>query len=1078
MWSPKRLSIFAAGLLVLAVSLHAQLTRGFISGTIQDSSGAVVTGVKITVINQATGIKNETETNHLGVYRFVAVEPGTYGIEFVKAGFETRKVAGVSLTAAQEITLDQTLAVAGSTVTVEVVDTPPGVELSKASATVERKLDLSFIANIALTGGTRDINQLALLAPTANRAPGSTGIAANGQRARNNNFLLDGVDNNDLSVTLSSNRIIPEAVSEFQTQVQAYSAEFGRNTGAQIQAITRGGTNQLHGEAFDYYRANWMEPLGLLNKRNGATATPRYVHNQAGGAIGGPVIRNRTFFFGLVETNRRREAPSSANATSATIPTPAGLAALSGVPLGTDQTTASRQAALAGLTFLGDIHKQVGGYTNRRTVTVNGVPIEVGTINMPLANPYDFWYITGRVDHRLTERDSLTYRLQLDKRNQPDLTSNLQFGNRFSAAQTILGQNHALSNTHTFGPRFVNEFRFSFVRRLLDFPENDGTTPTSTISGLFTIGGLANYPQGRTQNTFQWQNVSTFMTGRHSIKFGADIRRNRLYNLAAFDSKGTFTFDNLQDFINNRAATLAQAVNTATFDARQTNQFYFFQEDLRVRRNLTLNLGIRYETSGVPFGFFGATDAESLAVGVPRPTKRDNNNWAPKAGLSFSPSPKSGLALKLLGDGQTVFRGGYGIGYDVMFYNILTVNGSNYPRVVVNSLDRPQLINVWPRLLPVSGSVKPPFDPRATWVNTPEDAQNPTSHFWSFSIQRQFAKNYVFETAYLGSRSYHGVRQGNTNPGILTAAQAAEVRRTGSATSIPGLPGVTGANPAPSRRLVPAWGNRVTIETTALSKYHAMYIKLDKRLSHGLTIGGNYTWSANMSDNDESLGVGAITNSSPQIPQDFFNNKNEWSRSAFDVPHRLAFYYGYEVPWLRRDTANSAVLRRIFKGWSLNGFIDLQSGQPFTIRTGVDTAGTGTAGPHRPSYHPNGAITLDPVTGNYRTFTTPINGTGIVSTFLGPTGLPLANSQAFPLPSDNLGRNTFRGPGTVLFNTTVMKKVDIAENWRLELRADWINTFNHRNFGNPVVTMNSPVFGQNTTDPGGRTMLVSAKVRF
>jgi hypothetical protein len=172
------------------------------------------------------------------------------------------------------------------------------------------------------------------------------------------------------------------------------------------------------------------------------------------------------------------------------------------------------------------------------------------------------------------------------------------------------------------------------------------------------------------------------------------------------------------------------------------------------------------------------------------------------------------------------------------------------------------------------------------------------------------------------------------------------------------------------------------------------------------------------------------------------------------------------------------VLRRIFKGWSLNGFIDLQSGQPFTIRTGVDTAGTGTAGPHRPSYHPNGAITLDPVTGNYRTFTTPINGTGIVSTFLGPTGLPLANSQAFPLPSDNLGRNTFRGPGTVLFNTTVMKKVDIAENWRLELRADWINTFNHRNFGNPVVTMNSPVFGQNTTDPGGRTMLVSAKVRF
>ncbi|HYM10868.1 MAG TPA: carboxypeptidase regulatory-like domain-containing protein [Bryobacterales bacterium] len=1064
---------------LLAVPLAAQLTRGFISGTVQDPTGAVVPGVRITITNRDTGFKAETATNGVGVYRFVAVEPGVYTVEFSKSGFETKQVVNVHLAATQEAVLNTKLDVASAATTVEVVETPLGVELAKSSAVVERKLDQRFVENVALTGGTRDVNQLALLAPTANRAPGSTQIAVNGQRARNNNFLLDGVDNNDLSVTLVSNRIIPEAVEEFQTQVQAYSAEFGRNTGAQIQAITRGGTNDFHGEVYDYIRGNWTDPVSLPNKRQGLTATPRYDQNQAGGDVGGPIIKNRTFFFALLEANRRREAPSANNATSVTVPTSDGFAALSGVPLGPNQATDSRQTMLNGLGFLKDTYPLIGRYTNLRNVSVNGVPIQVGTINIPLANPYDFWYLTDRVDHQISDRDRLTYRLQIDKRNQPDFVSNVEFGNRFAAAQTILGQNHALSETHTFGAHFVNEFRFAFVRRNLDFPENDPVTPSTAISGFFDIGGLSNYPQGRIQNTFQWQNVSTVLAGRHSLKFGADIRRNRLFNLAAFDSKGTFTFDNFQDFINNQPATFRQAINTSTFDARQTNQYYFFQDDFKVSRDFTLNIGVRYETSGSPFGFFGATDPKSLAVGVPGPVKRDNNNWAPRLGLAWSPSASSGFLGKLLGQGQTVFRGGFGMAYDVLFYNILTVNASNYPRVVVNQLDRAQLGNVWPHLLPPAGSVAPPFDPRATWVNSPVDTQNPTTNFYNFSIQRQFATNYIFEIAYTGSRSYHGIRQGNTNPGILTPAQAAMVRQTKNASSIPGLPGLTlPANNPPSRRLNPDWGSRVTIESTALAGYNAMYVKLDKRFSRGLVIGGNYTWSKNMSDNDESLGVSAITNWSSQVPQDFFNYRSEWSPSAFDVTQRFAIYYSYDVPWFSAPGLNRAVVKQIFQGWTLSGFTDYQSGQPFTIRTGVDTYGTGSASA-RPFYNPGGTIAFDPVTGNYRTFTTPVSGAGIVTSFLGSNGVPLANTATFPAGPANLGRNTFRGPGTELYNITAAKTFNVTERWRIRLRADWINAFNHRNFGNPVATMNSPIFGQNTlVDPGGRTMLLSAKVSF
>jgi hypothetical protein len=221
--------------------------------------------------------------------------------------------------------------------------------------------------------------------------------------------MIDGVDNNDASVTLSANRSVAEALSEFQIQTAVYSAEFGRNSGAQINVITKSGTNAFHGEIWDYYRGNWIEPVSLLNKRAGVTKTPRFVHNNPGGDIGGRILRDRTFFFGLIETDRRREAPDARNATSFTIPTAAGYAALSRVPLGPGQTPESRQAVLNAMSFLPGIHQRVGNTLQTiRTVDINGVPIEVGTGRIPISNPYDFWYWVTRVDHKLNDRNSLS----------------------------------------------------------------------------------------------------------------------------------------------------------------------------------------------------------------------------------------------------------------------------------------------------------------------------------------------------------------------------------------------------------------------------------------------------------------------------------------------------------------------------------------------------------------------------------------------------------------------------------------------------------------------------------------------
>ncbi|MDQ3473219.1 MAG: TonB-dependent receptor, partial [Acidobacteriota bacterium] len=551
--------------------------------------------------------------------------------------------------------------------------------------------------------------------------------------------------------------------------------------------------------------------------------------------------------------------------------------------------------------------------------------------------------------------------------------------------------------------------------------------------------------------------------GNHGLKFGADIRYIKLFNQAAFDSKGTFTFNSLQDFLNNNAASFAQALQQATFDARQTQQFYFVQDDWRVTSNLTLNLGLRYETANNPFGFFGATDAQSLGSLVPGPTRRDNNNFAPAFGFAYSPRPAGGFLKSLLGDGLTVFRGGYRINYDLLFFNILTVNASNFPRVVTGLTTN--AVDVFPNLAPVSGTAV--FNPLATFVNTPENAKTPYSQIYSFSIQRELSRNFLLEFGYTGSRSLNQVNQLQANAAILTLAQIATVNTAiaaGSTTPQNAIPSVQ------ARRVNPAIGSRVLIATEAQGTYNAGFVSLNKRLSRGLQFGISYTFAKNLSNNDESLGVGAITTGSPQIPQDFFNRGAEKSLSAFDRKHRFVANYIYEVP-VPGFANNNSVLRQIFGGFQISGVTTRQSGQPFSIVTGVDSNGNG-AGGDRPNFNPNGQIILDPVTGNFRSFTT--TGNPFVVPRNSSTGLPVANS----LGNGSLGRNTFRAPGFFNTNLSVSKNFRMGEDRRLQFRADFLNAFNQDSYGIPVNNLNSADFGRNLNNFGNRVIVLGAKLSF
>lgn len=1059
--------------LLQPVVTHAQLTRGSISGTVRDESGAVVPGAEVRVTNPATNVSRTVTTNDSGYYQVGALDAGVYTVIVERGGFARIENTEVAVRPALDTTFDVRMRVGDVTETVNVTATTEGIALNKTNPTVGLTLSSRQAVDLPLSAG-RDVNQLALLSPNAFPAPGSSGISVNGQRARNNNFTIDGTDNNDISVTIPTSSIIPEAVGEYQVLTNAYSAEFGRNSGAQLNVITRSGTNDFHGDLFHYYRGSRLNALTNVEKRNGLTRPTQFVRNQFGFVFGGPLHlprfgeggptyisgRDRTFFFTGFQTDLIRQSVLGATVR---IPTPQGFAQLANVPLRAGQSAASRQAVLNQLSFLNQVYALSPTFTsvNTTTAVVNGVGIQTGLTNVPRARPDDGFNFIMRFDHRFSDSDNITFRYSRDAGYNINFTSNTQFSDIFAANQATIDQNMALSHTHVFGPRVINEFRGSYIRRNLSFPENDPNTPTAGITGFFTVGGASNFPQGRIQNSYQFQDIISWQTGNHSVKFGADIRHIHLFNEAAFDSKGTFAFANFANFLNNTATTFQQALNVASFDARQWQQFYFVHDDWRVTPNFTLNIGLRYETSNNPLGFFGATDAQSLGALVPGPVKRDNNNFAPVIGFNYSPRFEGGMLGGLFGDGRTAIRGGYRMNYDILFYNILTVNASNFPRVVTPLINN--AVDLYPNTLPLTGT--PVFNPLATYVNMPEDSKTPYSHTYSLTMQREVGRQYVFEIGYSGSTSRNQIDQQQANPAVLTEAQAALVRSTNNTAAIPTVQ---------QRRVNPQFGSRVLIATVGKANYNAGFVSLNRRLGgtgfmRNLQFGAAYTFSKLMSQNDESLAVAGIAGSSPQIPQNYDRLDLEWGVSAFDRTHRFVTNYVYEAPTpsFARDNA----LRFILGGWQISGVTSGTSGQPFTILTGIDTNGNGGGG-DRPDVNPAAPIIPDPVTGNLRTFTAP-------GRYLVPRNAA-GNVLLFSMAGGgNLGRNTLRAPANFNTNLGLQKRFNFTETVRLAIRADLLNAFNQDNYGIPVNTLSSNAdFGTNTNNWGNRSITLGWKFTF
>jgi hypothetical protein len=1097
---------FAVALMLvgsLALPLHAQLVNGALRGTAYDPQGAAIPDVLVTLTSLETGIKTIVTTDEEGSYRIPSVEPGAYSLEFKREGFQRMVVDRIVIVTAKESKVNQKLLL--GEISTQIAVEVPGIELDKVSSTVRFNLPAQHMAEIPMSTSSlvpltsRNFLRYAWMAPGVVRVPGQNETSAAGHRGRDNNYMADGVENNDNTVTLPAVFIPPEAIREFQTQVAAPPAEFGHSMGSQINVTTKSGTNAFHGELFDFSRTSALEPLSLQNQKANLTKTPRLSAHQFGADLGGPIISGKTFFFGIFQGNLQRQAALALNGV--TIPTPVGYAALLTAPLRPAagavpaQTPESRQAILDRLSFLPDFYPEVKSFSLISNTSVNGTPVELGQFIPLIPQNQNIWYFGGRIDHHLGQ-DRLSYRFHVDHRNRllGASISNRTFGERWAADDLTFGQIHGVNFTKTLSSQWVNESRLAYTRLEPAFPERDPVTSTVKIATpAFTLGGSENLPQERLEQTFQFQNVSSYALGRHTFKMGLDLARTRLANNMAPNSKGTWSFPTVEAFMNSLPSNLTQlVVANSRYSFNQLRQAYFFQDDIKVTRNFTANLGLRYELHSVPFGFYGATSQQEIDALVPAPVKRDNNNWAPRIGFAYSPEFESGFLGTLFGSGKSSIRGGFGISYDVLFYNLLTNPATNYPRNSPNSTSSPsQLVDVFPTLLPGT-TTAPALTITTSFVNLPSDTQRPTSNYWNLSIQRQLKQDYIVEVGYIGNRSYHLLRQTQGNPGVLDPGKAAFVRANCTFATLStcqdpaGFPlSPSSATSSNSGRMNPQWGSRALLEATGQAEYHGAYLRVEKKFSNGLQFGANYTWSANLSDSEDILiGDSLLVGSSPANPQDFGNRRNEWARSVLDRPHRLSAQYAYRIPGFANSS--SGLLRHTLSGWQVSGFTELQSGQPFTIRVGVDTIGNGlsnAAAAGRPNLNPVGTLIKDPETGNLRTFTIPRDGSGIVDAphVTDPvTGAVtyLRNSMEV---GGTLARNSFRGPGLANTNLSIMKRFDLPREMQLQVRGDFINAFNHHNFANPDSNMsNVNTFGQQTLTPvvDSRQVMLGAKLSF
>ena len=1112
----RTVKFIAGSIFVMLIASLALAQTGSIGGTVSDKTGAVVQGATVTATSLETKAVHTATTTGTGAYSIPNLPTGHYQITVRKEGFRTYKVASAELTVAQVLSANAQLepGAVSEEVQVQGSELPP-VDLD--SAQVSNLVDQRQMQDLPLI--TRDPYSLVLLSPGTSQTNALGGFTVNGARERNNNFLLDGVDNNDTSVPgipdglLSAN---PDSTQEFRVITNNFNAEYGRNTGAIIDVVTKSGTNSFHGNVYEFGR--WNAFGGARDWFNHAPdPIDPYVRNQFGYSFGGPIFKNKTFFFVNEEFDRFRTTLTG----SATVPTAAfktGIFNYNGTPI--DLTPAGANNAF-GLPLDTTIQKVLALYPN----PVSSQDGLTGTAFFPSASKTNSYNPVVKIDHQFTSKESLSMRYAYNHFFDPNPFHDDTLPNDINAVSSkAIVQGASATLTSTLMPNLINNFSFGW-NHLYDNFGCDGLNLIDGVSPLdgfgngidylfaapFTNFGCTNLVadnQWRKTGTTSYSDNVTWVKGNHTLKFGSDFRNiaeqgpdnffsRRELTLSTFITQTQFALINppandqcgqgpnfgsgncaledaataLYGFVGNDFGAeffdknaVRQGTDNKHF--RQHEYDWYGQDTWKIKRNLTLSLGLRYQLDGVPveenanFSNLLADPSsfqagQNVVMSIVGPGtgnmlyKQDYSNIEPRVGFSWDP----------FGDGKTAVRGAFGIFHDRVFGNLFGNARGNPPfeqdfnafpfDTITNAFAAPGTVDV-PAVLPdTTPSAIIPDGSTLAPVLFNTRFKNTASNNWNFGIQRELAGNNVIDLAYVASEGHHIPRQIDGNP-----PDPALVNELVQICSNPNDPrNTTGCTPnevsgillyegADVFGLLPfnAVKNNALVQpfyqvSVANSSYNSLQAKFTHRFNHGLQAQASYTWAHAIDDGADPLAPAAGNRT---FPRNSRNLSQDRGNSDNDIRHVAVINYIWEMPLGRgKQFLSSGIAGKVFEGMQLSGIATAETGHPFEIRSSHDSQRTGI------SAWAN--LVGDPFVASSDPLCQPDAGAGRVW---------FKNPCAFAQPAigsgpGNIGRNQFFGPGLVSFDMEFAKKAKLTEKVGLEFKLEAYNIFNHPHFTNP-----------------------------
>jgi Carboxypeptidase regulatory-like domain/TonB-dependent Receptor Plug Domain len=1066
---------FAPGLplaIVLVLLLPAvgqgQTSAGKIIGVVQDSSGGVLPGVSIVIKNLGTGNSRETLTDDRGQFDVPGLAPGRYQIDAELQGFRKFSQGPVTVQVNQETRVNATLSVGSVQETLTV--TAEGLLVQTSTSVVGKVVDEKQILQLPLSG--RNFADLGLLTPGVTTRGQSTSAGTStssfyvhGQRNDANNFLLDGVSDNSLEGNVLQARPNVDAVQEFKIQTSNFSAEFGRNTGSVVNVVTKSGTNAFTGSGWEFVRSDKFQAKNFF----ATTEPPPLTFNQYGGTLGGPVVRNKTFFFGSFEGYReaRGQTRQTIVATaqeragnfsflskalidpSTGLPFPGNL-----IPLNRIDPAAIRLLTLMPLPNIPGVAPRQNNYVSSPESQTN----------------YDQYMIRG--DHTLNGQWSLFYRhfLQDNDIFNPFQGSNSANYDGFPSTSVSRPQHGTGGVNAVFSSTILNEFRVGFSRLTsrssnqpllnpVDFGVNyvrpqDAVgglgLPDIAINGISGIGNTVQGPGIGIYQEYEFSDVLTAVKGRHNMRIGGTYRPgsedidNGFFVNGRFVFNGTYTGDTLADFLLGKASEFDYGQGRTRMVMVNKNWGTFFQDDWKVRDNLTFNLGVRYDYFSPITDKLGQTSTfliDQQPTGAPQSGKarviNAGTNGLPPNGTYFPDKkgfqPRGGFSWNVSGDGKLALRGGLGVFRNQLRNNLTLQQILSYPfyqQPVVRdtSLSSP----IKPTTIPLVGQL---------YVIDP-DVTTPYSVVYNINTQWQFMTNTILEVAYVGNRGYNLLQLGNElNQPIYVAGQTTQASKD----LFRPFPGFTSVLRASN------WGR---------SDYNGLETSVTRRFDKGLQFQASYVLSRS-NDNSSAFHSGATNRTYLMMPQDANDKDAEYGSSEFDARHRVNLSEIFELPFGRdKRWLRSGPLAAVFGNWAASSIWTFQSGFPYSIYDGRDPCLR--AGNWTPSCRPN--VQGDPNDGP-------------------KTAAQWFNTAAFRAApagqSGNSPRNSVRGPGMINTDLSFIKRVPFGRSKAAEFRIEVFNMFNRVNLGVPVTDLSSSSFGRiQATATNARELQLGAKFRF